>query len=69
MSPVFEMHAQYPKWSETIVPGASSRLEVTFDPSFHGDQGLGQAVREVYILSNDPVEPQKTVRLTAMVVK
>lgn len=58
-SPEFGMHSNPVFWSQKITPGETGFLEVTFDPAFHGVQGVGELVRVVYVSSNDP-QNQKT---------
>ncbi|MBU3942993.1 DUF1573 domain-containing protein [Patescibacteria group bacterium] len=54
LSPKFGMHDNPPIWTETIPPGETGYLEVTFDPAFHGPEGIGSLVRAVYVSTNDP---------------
>ena len=53
--------------SQKIAPGESGFLEVTFDPAFHGPQGIGAAVREIYLSTNDPLNPKARIQLSANV--
>lgn len=55
--------------SQKIAPGQTGFLEVTFDPAFHGPQGVGQAVRVVYLSTNDPENKKAEVRLLANVIQ
>lgn len=68
-SPKFGMHDNSPFWTQTIAPGETARLEVTFDQAFHGPEGVGPAVREIYFSTNDPAHKQTVVRLLADIVK
>ncbi len=65
----FGMHSNPAFWSQKIAPGESGYLEVAFDPAFHGSQGTGQAVRTVYISTNDPENKKAEVKLSANVVQ
>lgn len=71
-SPEFGMpghQANFVGWSQTMSPGAEGELEVIFDPNAHGPEAVGEAVREIYISSNDPDSSQTKVRFIADVVK
>lgn len=65
-SPVFGMHDNPQGWSETIEPGETAVLEVTYDASLHPDNG--PVLRIVYIRSNDPSAPEVEIELRANVV-
>lgn len=54
--------------SQKIAPGEKGYLEVTFDPAFHGPQGIGSIVRAIYLSTNDPQNQKAEVRLIANVV-
>lgn len=54
---------------QKIAPGQTGFLEVTFNPAFHGPQGVGQAVRVVYLSTNDPQNKKIEVKLLVNVVK
>lgn len=60
MAPIF--------WSETLKPGERGELEVIFDPAFHGLQGIGQALRAVYLSTNDPQNKKVEVKLLANII-
>jgi len=64
-SPKFGMGANPPFWSEKISAGESGYLEVFFDPAYHGPQGIGSAVRIVYLSTNDPKNKQSEILLNA----
>lgn len=66
-SPVFGMDGHSFGWSQKIAPGEKGRLEVIFDPAFHGPQGIGAAVREIYLSTNDSQNERASVRLIANV--
>ncbi len=55
--------------SQKIAPGEMGFLEITFDPAFHGPQGVGQVVRAVYLSTNDSENKTAEVRLIANVVQ
>lgn len=54
--PVFSAGTSPEGWSTTIRPGEAAELMIYYDPSFHGG-ARGPILREVYISSNDPVDP------------
>ncbi len=68
-SPKFGMHKNSAFWSETIPPGQSGFLEMTFDPAFHGPEGTGSVMRAVYFSTNDPKNQEMEVRLSADVIQ
>ncbi|MFQ5814100.1 MAG: DUF1573 domain-containing protein [Anaerolineae bacterium] len=43
-------------WSTTIPPGETAELRIYYDPNVHED-ARGPMLREVYVSSNDPVDP------------
>lgn len=45
-------------WKISIPPGKSAQLKVYYDPNVHIDF-RGEATREIYIFSNDPVDFEK----------
>ena len=55
--------------SETIMPGETTNLLVTFDPNIMGDNEVGKILRIAYIKSNDPEQPEVEVKITANVIK
>ncbi|MBT4539362.1 DUF1573 domain-containing protein [Candidatus Woesearchaeota archaeon] len=66
--PIFgmSMHGTNPEnYKLTIAPGDSAQLEVLYDPLAHGIQKKPEAriIREVTIVSNDPVDFQKKLRI------
>jgi hypothetical protein len=68
-SPKFGMHDNPAFWSQTIAPEQAGFLEVEFDPAFHGPQGVGLAVRAVYLSTNDPENKKAEVKLSANVIR
>jgi hypothetical protein len=49
----------------TLRPGESGSLQVTFDAGAHGPEERGSVIRQVFIASNDPDQPELEFRLTA----
>ena len=49
----------------TLGPGKSGVLQVTFDAGAHGPEEHGPVMRQVFIASNDPDQPELEFRLTA----
>jgi archaellum component FlaG (FlaF/FlaG flagellin family) len=49
-------------WSTTIRPGEIAELRIYYDPGFHGE-ARGPMVREIYVSSNDPVDPVVKARI------
>ena len=67
-SPKFgmSMHGENPENFELVIPpGESALLKVYFDPNAHGKQKKPEVkiTREVSIISNDPVDFQKKVKI------
>ncbi|NOZ58953.1 MAG: DUF1573 domain-containing protein [Euryarchaeota archaeon] len=50
------------EWEAELAPGESATLKVYYDPGVHPDL-KGYVIREVYIYSNDPVDPVVKVRI------
>lgn len=67
-SPEFGMHNNFKFWAQKIAPGETGLIEVTFDPAFHGPQGLGPVVRAVNFTTNDPQNSFAEVKLSADVL-
>jgi len=65
----FGMHSTGGLWSQKIAQGEVGYLEVVFDPAFHGPQRTGEAIRVVYLSTNDPNNKQSQVKLMANVIK
>lgn len=60
------MHGENPEdYSLIIPPGESAQLKVYYDPMAHGKQKKPETriIREVTIISNDPIDFQKMVRI------
>ncbi|MDP3980384.1 MAG: DUF1573 domain-containing protein [Chlamydiota bacterium] len=67
-SPAFSMsmHGKNPKdFKLKIPPGDTAILEVSYDPNAHGKQEKPEikTIREVYIMSNDPVDFYQKVKV------
>ena len=56
-------------WSQKIAPGEKGYLEVTFDQALHGESGLGDIIRAIYISSDDEQSKKVEVRLIANVIR
>ena len=54
--PVFSTGTPSEGWSTTIQPGETAELKIYYDPNVHGD-ARGPMMREIYVSSNDPVDP------------
>ena len=53
--------------SDTILPGESAQLDVTFDPQVHPGV-TGPMFRLVYLATNDPTHPEAEIELRMNVV-
>lgn len=53
--------------SQAIPPGGSAQLDVTFDPQVHPD-ATGPMFRVVYLVTNDPTQPETQIELRMDVV-
>ncbi|MBU2101060.1 DUF1573 domain-containing protein [Candidatus Micrarchaeota archaeon] len=60
-SPVFDMHKN-PYWSKELEPGKTAQLKIFYDPTAHPEL-RGTVTRTISIYSNDPSNPEKTVRI------
>lgn len=55
---------------QVIEPGKNATLRVTFNPSVHkDDQDLGNVKRIVYIKTNDNINPEVEIEISANVLK
>ena len=63
------MFNNYPNWSETLEPGEEANLLVTFDPNYHGPDGIGLQQKAIRITAGDLQNPLAEIRLTATVVE
>ena len=50
-----------------IGPGESGTLHIEFDSGAHGEELTGPLVRQVFLNSNDPDQPEATVELSVNV--
>lgn len=50
-----------------IGPGESGTLHIAFDSGAHGEELTGPLVRQVFLNSNDPAQPEATVELSVNV--
>ncbi len=56
-------------WIGEVSPGKEAKLNVIFDPAYHGPQGVGPINRFVSVETNDPGTSKITFTLTGTVVK
>lgn len=54
--------------ANTLAPGGSAPLEITFDPVAHGPQP-GPVRHAVYLRTNDPRKPEAEIEVRAVVLK
>lgn len=50
-----------------LAPGESGALHIAYDAGAHGPELTGALVRQVFIQSNDPAQPEVTVELAVNV--
>jgi hypothetical protein len=58
--------------SNMIEPGETAKIVVNFDPTVHRSsqkKEIAQTKRTIYIRSNDPEAPEKTISITATIVE
>lgn len=67
-SPRFNMHSKS-DWTGTVKPGQEAKLEVEFDPAFHGPTGVGPIERIISLETSDPQLPYLEFKLNGVVVK
>ena len=65
-SPLFGMHTKS-SYQMTLQPHETDQLHVTFDPAYHGPQGLGPITRFVTVKTNAINQPELTFTVTATV--
>jgi hypothetical protein len=53
----------------TIAPGATANLHIELDSGAHGPELTGTLVRQVFINSNAPDQPEAQVELTVNILK
>lgn len=68
ISPRFNMHSKS-NWTGTVRPGDTAKLEVEFDPTFHGPTGVGPIQRIVSVETSDPKLPYLEFKLDGVVIK
>ena len=52
----------------TIPPGGSGLLTIEFDSGAHGEELTGSLIRQIFIASNDPQQPEVQVELAAEIL-
>lgn len=52
----------------TIPPGGTAVLHIEFDSGAHGPELTGALVRQIFLVSNDPDQPEVVVEFTANVL-
>jgi hypothetical protein len=67
-SPVLDMLNNHPKRSETLKAGEEAILMVSFDPIYHGPEGIGVQRKVIRITTGDIRKPSAEMRITATVV-
>ena len=67
-SPLFKMDT-ISSWVGTVAPGKEAKLEVVFDPAFHGPDAVGPITRYVEVETNDKALPKLTFTVTGTVYK
>lgn len=68
ISPRFNMHSKS-DWTGIVRPGDTAKLEVEFDPTFHGPTGVGPIQRIVSVETSDPKLPYLEFKLDGVVIK
>ncbi len=53
---------------QVIPPGGTGTLAIRYDSGAHGPDEVGPVMRQVFIASNDPDEPEIEFRFTAEIV-
>lgn len=67
-SPSFGMDS-LSSWVGEVRPGKEAKLNIIFDPAFHGDSGLGPINRFVSVETNDKSNAKLTFTITGNVIK
>ena len=52
----------------TILPGSNGTLTVEFDSGAHGPELTGELIRQVFIATNDPEQPETVLELAANIL-
>lgn len=70
-SPKFSMKSMSPPsdWTGTLNPGEEGQVVSSFDPTYHGPQGVGPISRIVSFETNDPDHPYVEFSFSGNVVK
>jgi len=64
----FDMHTGMDS-KVTIEPGETKVVTATYDPLFHGPNGIGKVTREVILKTNSVITPEVRFRFRADVIK
>ena len=67
-SPIIKMH-EVSDWKGVLGPGETGKLEVDFDPAFHGPTGTGPVERIVSVETSDPSKSYIEFNLKGVVIK
>lgn len=67
-SPAFKMH-EVSDWQGVLEPGETGKLEVDFDPAFHGPTGTGPVERIISVETSDPNKSYVEFNLKGVVAK
>jgi hypothetical protein len=67
-SKTFDIFNNHPNWSETLKPREEATLLVSFDPNYHGPDGVGEQRKAIRITAGDIRQPLAEMRITATVV-
>jgi hypothetical protein len=51
----------------TLAPGESGVLHIEFDSGAHGPDLTGELIRQVFVTSNDPEQPETQIEFTVFV--
>ena len=62
-------HGSIPKIGQNINPNEEAIIEVIFDPTAHGPEGIGKIKRLIYIETNSEITPKLQLAIEAEVVK
>lgn len=52
----------------TLAPDGSGTLRIVFDSGAHGPELTGQLIRQIFIATNDPQQPEAVIELVANVL-
>lgn len=65
-SPYFGTGGANPEWKVVVGPGQTAELETVLDLN-HSSVKIGKLIREFFIISNDPLYPEVSVKIEAEV--